>query len=382
MRYLFTTILLLGIWGCQSRSSPAAMSVEEKKKEIERLRRQVLTLQAQIVELEQSIQAEDTSYGGGRVVSVGYMRLQPRPFTAYLQIQGSVENRRAVTLTARIPAIVSRIYVQEGQQVAAGQILLEQEAEVLRKNLSELRTRLELARTLYEKQKKLYEEGIGTEVQYLTAKNNKESLEAAMAALEEQIRNAQLRAPFAGKVDLVQAKVGEMLSPGMPAIRLVSAGQWEVRAEVPESFLPLAQPGLPADIWIPDLNLRFTAPIASSTEGINSLSRTFSVVVRDIPPAYQNQLRPNMVAYLQLPRTQLKQALVVPVEAVQFQDTGAFVFQVRGNRATRVPVSILATQKGEVAISGGVRLGDTIITTGISFLSDGQRVRLTEWKLP
>lgn len=245
MKWL-TYIGIVGVFvsaACQSHSKDRATTLEGKKREVEKLRQELLRLQGRIAELEEAIRREDSTYGGGKAVSVSYVVLEPKPFSAYLQFQGGIDNRQVVSLTAKAPATVSRIYVQEGQRVAAGQVLLKQEGEVLQKNLEEVRTRLALATTLYQKQKKLYEEGIGSEVQYLTAKNNKEALEATVATLEEQLRNLQIRAPFAGQVDAVSVRVGEFLSPGLPAIRLVSAGQWEVKAEVPERYAPLARAG-------------------------------------------------------------------------------------------------------------------------------------------
>ncbi len=361
---------------CHSQPKDRSSTLEEKKREVEKLRQELLKLQSRIAELEEAIRREDTTYGSGKAVSVSYVVLEPKPFSAYLQFQGSVDNRQVVTLTAKAPATISRIYVQEGQRVAAGQLLLEQEGEVLRKNLQEVRTRLELARTLYEKQKKLYEEGIGSEVQYLTAKNNKEALEATVATLEEQLRNLQIRAPFAGQIDAVLVRVGELLSPGVPAIRLVSAGQWEVKVEVPEGYAQLARPGGKVEIFVPDLNLTFPSRIAAVGESISPLSRTFTVVVRDIPAASVRQLRPGMVAYVRLPERDLPRALVVPAEALQAQDEANYVYLYKGGVARRQRVRVLSLRGGEAAVEG-LQPGDTVITVGAALLSEGQRVALT-----
>lgn len=376
MRYILKTFWALALISCQS-SAPSIdkLSLAEKKQRLEKLRQDLLRLQGQIAELEQAIQAEDSTFTTARRVPVGYVTLKARPFASYIQFQGTVDNRQVVSLTAKIPAPVTRIYVQEGQTVAAGQVLLEQDAEVIRKNLNELRTRLELARTLYEKQKKLYEEGIGAEVQYLTAKNNKESLEATIATVEEQLRNAQIRAPFAGVVDAIQTRVGELLSPGLPAVRLVSAGQWEIKAEVPESFLSTVSVGEEVEVYVPDLNLSFRSRLAVVSRNINPLSRTFTVVVREVPASVVSQLRPNLIAYIRLPQNRTPNALVVPIDAVQFQDTLAYVYVLRGDVARRVRVSVLATDRGEAAIAGPLQEGDKVITDGAALLTDGQPVQ-------
>lgn len=369
---LAASLLLLS---CSSHPKPEKLSLQEKKRRLERLRQEVLSLQSQITELEAAIQAQDTTYDQTKKVAVGYTVLQPKPFASYIELQGSVDNRQAITLTAKIPAPVTRIYVQEGQSVAAGQLLAEQEAEVIRKNLAEVMTRLELARTLYQKQKKLYEEGIGAEVQYLTAKNNKEALEATVATLQEQLRNAQIRAPFAGRVDAVLIRIGELLAPGAPAIRLIGSGQPEIKVDVPESYMRLVRPGLPVQVEIPDLDLRFSSRIHVMSQNINPLNRTFTVILRDLPASSSAQLHPNLVAYVRLPEKTLSDALIVPLEAVQFQDTSAHVYVVRGGLAHKKAIRLLGTQGGEAAISG-LNPGDTVVTVGAALLSEGQPVLL------
>jgi len=365
----------LVLLSCSSHSKPETLSLEEKKRRLEKLRQEALNLQSQILELEQALQAEDSTYGQSRRVAVGYTVLQPRPFASYIELQGSVDNRQAVTLTAKIPAPVTRLYVQEGQVVSSGQLLAEQDAEVIRKNLAEVMTRLELARTLYEKQKKLYEEGIGTEVQYLTAKNNKEALEATVATLQEQLRGAQIRAPFAGRVDAVFIRVGELLAPGAPAIRLIGNGQPEVKVEVPEAYVRLIRPGLPVEVEIPDAGLRFSSRVAVVSQNVNPLSRTVTAIIRDLPASSTSLLHPNLVAYVRLAEKTLPDALIVPLEAIQFQDTAAHVYVVRGGIARKKAVRLLGTQGGEAAVAG-LSAGDTVVTVGAALLSEGQPVLL------
>jgi len=171
MRYL-ACVAVLAAWilgGC-SASRPSDSSVETKKARLEKLRQELFKLQAEITALENEIAAQDSTFALQKAIPVSVVVLKDRGFQTRLRLQGSIDNRQAITLSAKTAGTLLRLYVQEGDYVQAGQLLAEQDAEILRKNLVELRTRLDLAKTLYEKQKKLYEEGIGSEVQYLTAK--------------------------------------------------------------------------------------------------------------------------------------------------------------------------------------------------------------------
>ncbi len=363
------------VTGCSS-ASKSSDSLAAQKARLEQLRKELFKLQADIAALETQIAAQDSSFRLSKAVPVSILVPQARTFQTRLRLQGAADNREAITLAAKAAGTLLRLYVQEGQTVTAGQVLAEQDAEVLRKNIAEVRTRLQLATTLYEKQKKLYEEGIGAEVQYLTAKNNKESLEMTLASLEEQLKNAQIRAPKAGRVDAILVKAGELLMPGMPAIRLVSPGTWEIRVEVPERFIERLKPGQLVEVQLPDLGPTFTAPISTLSQVINPLSRTFTLTIRQIPPVILRQLRPGLVAFVSLPEMEFKGSYVIPIEAVQFQDTSAYVFLFQGGRAIRRAVRLLATEDSDAAVEG-LRAGDSIIVLGAAMLSEGQAVYLS-----
>ena len=378
IRYL-ACVAVLAAWilgGC-SASRPSDSSVETKKARLEKLRQELFKLQAEITALENDIAAQDSTFALQKAIPVSVVVLKERGFQTRLRLQGSIDNRQAITLSAKTAGTLLRLYVQEGDYVKAGQLLAEQDAEILRKNLVELRTRLDLAKTLYEKQKKLYEEGIGSEVQYLTAKNNKESLEAALQTLEEQLKNAQIRAPQAGRVDAILVKAGELVMPGMPVLRLLSgSGTWEIKIEVPERFSGLIKAGTPIQIELPDLSERFEAPIAVISENINPISRTFTIYIRALPPRLLGRLRPGMAAFAAVPEVSYPDAFRVPIEAVQTQDTTSFVYLYNKGQARKRTIRLLGIQQGEAAIEG-LSPGDTVIVLGATLLRDGQAVSIT-----
>ncbi len=379
MRYL-ACMAVLTAWtlgGC-SASRPSDSSVETKKARLEKLRQDLFKLQAEITALENEIAAQDSAFALQKAIPVSIAVLKDRGFQTRLRLQGSVDNRQAIILSAKTAGTLLRLYVQEGDYVQAGQLLAQQDAEILQKNLAELRTRLDLAKTLYEKQKKLYEEGIGSEVQYLTAKNNKESLEAAVQTLEEQLKNAQIRAPQAGRIDAILVKAGELLMPGMPVLRLLSSsGTWEVKIEVPERFLSLVKVGAPVQMELPDIGERFEAPIAVISENINPVSRTFTIYIRALPTRLLSRLRPGMTAFVALPEASYPDAFRLPIEAIQTQDTTSFVYLYKKGQARKKNIRLLGIQQGEAAIEG-LSPGDTVIVLGAAFLRDGQAVAITD----
>src|SRR5688572_14984899 len=118
--------------------------------------------------------------------------------------------------------VITHVLVREGEMVKAGQTLAQIDNSIILRGIDELKSQLELSTTMYDRQKNLWEQKIGTEVQYLQAKNGKESLEKKLASLQEQNDQTRIKAPVSGVVDAVNVKVGMNIAPGVPAARVVN----------------------------------------------------------------------------------------------------------------------------------------------------------------
>ncbi|MFO7755579.1 MAG: hypothetical protein R6V34_06325, partial [Bacteroidales bacterium] len=109
---------------------------------------------------------------------------------------------------------------------------------VIENNISEIKTSLQLAQTVYNRQKRLWEQEIGSEIQYLEAKNNYESLQSRLKSLESQLDMAVMHAPIEGIVDDIFSKEGELAMPGNAVIQIINLDNIYINADVSESFLP------------------------------------------------------------------------------------------------------------------------------------------------
>ncbi|MCE2816926.1 MAG: efflux RND transporter periplasmic adaptor subunit [Cryomorphaceae bacterium] len=134
-------------------------------------------------------------------------------------VYGTVRSDQSVTLYPESAGRIQRVLVRSGQKVSAGQVLVELDNSVVQSSLAEIKTQLDLAQTLFDKQKRLWDQGIGSEVQYLQAKTQLEGLQKRLSTAQKQAAMATVRAPFAGSVDELFAKQGEYAAPGMPMAR-------------------------------------------------------------------------------------------------------------------------------------------------------------------
>src|SRR5690606_1714347 len=135
-----------------------------------------------------------------------------------------------VNVSPKVPGVLTSIKVQPGDKVSKGQLLATLDDAAVSVNLAEVRTQLDLANTVFEKQKRLWDQKIGTEIQFLQAKSNKESLERRLGSMQEQVAMYRITSPITGTVDQVNPKIGEAVSPGIGIVRVVNLDKTKLMA--------------------------------------------------------------------------------------------------------------------------------------------------------
>ncbi len=119
--------------------------------------------------------------------AVKVKKLKTKEFNHYIKVSGSIKAINDAFISPEMNGQIKAIYVEEGDYVKKGQKLAILNTKVTRKSIEELKTGLDLAKTMFKKQEKLWNDSIGSEVQYLQAKNNKETLEKKLETLNAQL---------------------------------------------------------------------------------------------------------------------------------------------------------------------------------------------------
>lgn len=349
--------------------------LDSKKKEVEDLKSQTLEIKQQIATLEKEITAIDPSYAKKKVnaVLVTAMKMTPEYFSHKIDVRGSVQSRMNVTVSAEIPGKVESVLVKEGQKVKKGDLLFTQDGDIISNNIAELETALELATIVAKKQENLYEQNVGTEIQYLQAKNNKESLERRLATAKSQLRQARVRAPFPGTIDRVDVKVGEMAQPGMPLVRIVNPNDVHVSADVSERFISKFKKGDPVDIYFPTLDKTIKSTVTSVGQVINAENRTFEMEINLPPLGFA--VRPNQVVVLSLVDYETSSALKVPTKIVLRDNKGNYIYGLEKSEdktiAKKVYVEPGISFNNETEILSGLIAGQLIALEGYRELVEG-----------
>ncbi len=213
-------------------------TLEGKKKQVIDLKSQVATLNAKIATLEKEVATLDTSKKVDRTRLVSVMPLTTQTFNHFIELQGSVIADQQIYVTPRMPGTITRVLVKTGDRVKQGQLLADMDDALMVQNKAAMQTQLDFANSLLQKQKSLWDQKIGTEVQYLQAKNAVESLLKQIALLDEQTQMLKVFAPISGVVDDVTMKVGQPGATGnqFSSILIVNLTTLKVKAEVAEAY--------------------------------------------------------------------------------------------------------------------------------------------------
>ncbi|AKQ47760.1 RND transporter [Rufibacter radiotolerans] len=356
----------------------SACGEKDKTTQLADLRTKQTELSAEIAKLEKELEKEGK---GPKVaaVPVTVMKMQPQIFRHYLEVQGHVDFDQNVMVSAKVPGVLTSMRVNAGDRVSRGQTLATIDAGVLDQQIAALRPNLALARTVYQKQKNLWDQKIGTEIQFLQAKNNVESLERQLATLQETRAQYIIKAPISGEVDEVLPKSGEAVAPGVGIIRIVNASSGKIVAQVSEAYASNIKKGDDALVLFPDLNQEIMTTVRVVGSNIDPSNRSFTVEL-GVKPSEQGKvnLRPNMVAVVRIQDYVKENALTLPLDIVQKDEQGNFIYVVeqKGNQRIAVKRNITTgtSYNGQVEVLTGLQANDQVIKTGAQNLTEGQPV--------
>ncbi len=382
MKILHLTILTAIVAACGGGGE----TLEEKKQKIDELKSQVVQLNHQIEELESDIAQADPSYqqSPGQYTLISTLELKPQPFEHRFEVRASVASRKNVLISAEANGRIEAIHVREGEEVKKGQLLITLDASILENSVEELQTQLDLATTIYQKRKRLWEQNIGSEVQYLEAKNSMETLQRRLETTNSQLRQSRIRAPFSGVVDNIDAKLGEMAMFGSPMIRILSVSDMHLEADVSEKYLGRLKRGDSVTLYFSAFDAEINSVITSVGQVINQQNRTFSVEIA-LPHNANIPYKPNLVATVKIRDYKKDNALVIPSELIQQDNKGNFVYVINPGeetlKAQKVHITPGRSYQSLTEVTEGLEEGAVLIRAGHREVTDGALVQIANREL-
>jgi membrane fusion protein, multidrug efflux system len=351
-----------------------------KKDQLSKLKQQQTAIADKIKNLEAELSSEKTdSMNPEKFKFVGLKEVSTNPFDHFIRVQGKVDGDQNAAVFAEVPGTVSSKFADVGQKVVRGQVLAQIDDQQYRSQMQGLETQYNLATDLFDKQKRLWDQKIGSEVQYLQAKTNKESLEKQIASLKQQVDKFKIKSPIDGTIEECNIKVGGIVSPDprLAAYRVVAFKNLKVSAEVSEAYSSKVRIGDKLVVLFPDINKQIETKVDFVSKYINPVNRTF-IIETKISDGIQD-LKANMIAIVQINDYHTDNAIQVPMNVIQKDQSGSYVYVVRPkekyNSAIKQPVIIGNSYNGVAEVLHGLAVGDRIISVGYQELVDGEYVR-------
>ena len=340
-----------------------------------KLKTQIDSLTVKLKEVEGKLAEFDTTK---RLKVVTAFVAKASNFKHYVEMQGTVQAEKSIEIHPEMGGTVRAILVSEGQKVRKGQTLIRLDQSVYETNIQEVKTQLAFATTTYERQERLWNQKIGSEMQFLQAKNQKEGLERSLATLYAQANKMKIIAPFSGTVDEIFPKTGELTSPQAPVVRLVNLNNVYVEADVTETYLKQVKKGTETIVNFPSLGIDRTAKISQVGNFINPNNRSFKVKInldnRD------NSIKPNLLADIKI-RDFEAEGIVLPATLVQEDQNGdnfVFVLSKHGKayKVEKRTIKIGKEYNHQVFVENGLKADDMLVDEGARFVINGDEVSL------
>jgi RND family efflux transporter MFP subunit len=364
------------IYSCGNKDNSQSLDALIESKNIKALSEKKAILQADIAKIEEALAKLDTKK---EEALVSVLTLKDTVFSHYLDIQGNVDTKENIIVQPEFSGTLTSLTVKAGQKVTKGQILGRVDDAGMSQQLAQIQTQYELAKTTYERQKNLWDQKIGSEIQYLQAQTQMNSLQKSISQMKAQLAKTVIRAPFSGTIDEVFVEKGQVVAPGPQGLmRIVNLGNMFVSTSVPESYIGKLKVGTEVDVFLTSLGKTYKGKVRQVGNFINPNNRSFGIEVSIPNP--ENLLRPNQVAKLKIIDYVKKDATVVPSNVIQEDGKGNhYVYTVDNSNgktgtAKKTIVTLGQASDNVTEILNGLSKEDVIVTEGVNAISEGMKL--------
>jgi membrane fusion protein (multidrug efflux system) len=229
--------------------------------------------------------------------------------------------------------------------------------------------RKQLATLREQRLARLVKEGVTRQEEYDTAWNELQVQNAEIQLAEAQIAKTEIRAPFSGVVGLRYVSEGAFVNAATRVATLQRLDQLKIDFSIPEKYAGRIKPGTPITFTVSGGDRKFHGQIYAFDPRIDAATR--SVLLRALCPNPDGRLLPGGFANVELPLSQMSDAILIPAEAVVPGVTDKNVFVMAAGKAQRRVVETGTRTASQVHILSGLNPGDVVITSGLQQMREG-----------
>jgi membrane fusion protein (multidrug efflux system) len=298
--------------------------------------------------------------------------IRSESLTDYIQVTGSLIPDEEVDLTFEATGKIAGIFFREGSTVNKGQLLAKVNDKPLLAELQKLETQIPLADDRVYRQKALLEKDAVSKETYEQVTTELEKLHADIDLVKSRIAQTELRAPFDGIIGLRQVSEGAYASPATVVASLTKIIPLKIEFAIPERYANMIHPGTPIEFQIDNNNY------AASVYAVNSRIEkdVLQLKARAVYPNANGRLKPGRSVSVRIKSNELRNAIIVPNESVIAEMGRDIAYVYSSGKAKLVELTKGVRTESSVQVLNGVKLGDTLIVSGIMQLRDGLPVTI------
>ncbi len=312
-----------------------------------------------------------------KIVQVELEPVVSRDLQETFSLPASLEAWEDLVLAAEIAGPVRKLNFREGDQVAAGDVLLEIDPETVQSNLNREQENYNVTKRKLTRYRELSAEGLVSTQELDELQNRLAAAETGLLATRLQLNKCFPKAPVSGVIDYLYIDRGEFIDIGKPLLRLVQVDKLKVIADVPEKDVPYLQIGQTVEVIPAIINNRSVESLPGQVEHIaytaNDTTRTYRTKI--VIDNEQGLLRPGMIVRVRFVRQQLTGVVTAPLYSVLDRNGGKVVFVAENGIARQLSVTTGSSVDQRIVITEGLQAGQALVVKGQQLLIDGARVQ-------
>lgn len=324
---------------------------------------------------------EGGSTGGGSPragapLQVEAFIVKTQPLSEQLEVPGTLMPYEQTEIRPEINGRVVQLNIPEGSFVKKGALLVKLFDEDLQAQLKKLQVQLQINTKTAERQKELLSIGGISQQEYDLSELAVNNLKADIELVRVNISKTEIRAPFDGRIGLKSISDGAYISPTTLITTISQVGRLKLEFSVPEKYSDMMRKGRPVSFTIAGTPKTFQATVMATESVIEANTRTLRV--RTVITAHDPSLVPGAFAKVGFKLDQDDKALIIPTQAVIPQARNKRVILYANGAPKYQVVTTGIRDSSFVQITDGLKLGDTVITTGLLSIRPETKIKLSK----
>jgi membrane fusion protein, multidrug efflux system len=298
---------------------------------------------------------------------------------------GSVSAVQGAVVSTELAGVVSEINFDNGAEAKKGEVLMKLDASQEEALLRSAEADAQLAKTDLERARDLAMKKVVSGAEFDSAQSKFTRMNAVVDQMRSNIAKKSIIAPFDGQLGIRQVNVGQMMNAGQQVVALTALDPVYVDFALPEQYLSKLTKGVQVIVRSDAFPGRqFEGKLTAINSMVDAVTRNVSLQATLQNP--DHALHPGMFAKVEVDLAQTKKTIVIPGSAVSYAPYGDSVFVIekqkdpktgKESETLRQRFVRIGEARGDfVAVTQGLKAGETVVSTGVFKLRNGMAVTI------